>query len=104
MQRECGTFLLRFSESKIGALVISFTQPSVSVSRLSRVPRCLVTFFSLKACLLPAGQARTCDFHFPEQADPRVLLQGNGFFRCGGHPARAHPVRSTCASCYNNSR
>ncbi|CBJ30253.1 SH2 domain containing protein [Ectocarpus siliculosus] len=35
MQRECGTFLLRFSESKMGALVISFTQPSVSPGRRS---------------------------------------------------------------------
>ncbi|CAN0393178.1 unnamed protein product, partial [Ectocarpus sp. 8 AP-2014] len=35
MQRECGTFLLRFSESKMGALVISFTQPSVSSGRRS---------------------------------------------------------------------
>ncbi|CAN0568869.1 unnamed protein product, partial [Ectocarpus sp. 12 AP-2014] len=47
MQRECGTFLLRFSESKMGALVISFTQPSVSVSRLSRVPRSLSVKHSL---------------------------------------------------------
>ncbi|CAM9791684.1 unnamed protein product [Ectocarpus fasciculatus] len=35
MQKECGTFLLRFSESKIGALVISFTQRLVSSGRRS---------------------------------------------------------------------
>lgn len=58
MQRECGTFLLRFSESKMGALVISFTQPLVSVSRLARVPRCLVPLFSCAGRLACCLQGR----------------------------------------------
>ncbi|CAB1101249.1 unnamed protein product [Ectocarpus sp. CCAP 1310/34] len=67
MQRECGTFLLRFSESRMGALVISFTQPSVSVSRLSRISRCLVPFISC------AGRLACCLQGSP--INPRIVLQ-----------------------------